>query len=148
MKNNNLILHSILLSQYYFVSGILLINLIAHIVFLLNEYKIGRIVIGEWVQIWWVFYPLIWTLPLLYLLVINATKKNTLPVSTPYIITLLISPVTLIIYRIVQWLSGKPLMLNNVISCIFILIQTVLLLCFFAQIITYTTKLIYCNIQN
>lgn len=141
MKNNHQsYLQIIFLMQYFIASGILLINLIAHVVFWLNENKILKITIGEWAQAWWALYPLIWILPLIYLLVFNVILKNTSPVPTRFIIALSVSPLTLTLHRLVRWLSGNPLILNNAISCVFLSIQTILLFCFFISLIQYTAK--------
>ena len=141
MKNNcQSYIPIIFLMQYFNASGILLINLIAHIVFLLNENKIVKVTIGEWAQAWWAIYTLIWILPLIYLLILNVILKNTSPVPMQFIIALLISPFLLTIFRLVQWLSGNPLILSNATSCVFVIIQTILLLLLFISLLKYTVK--------
>ena len=141
MKNNyQSYLPIVFLMQYFIASGILLINLIAHIVFILNENEIVKVTIGEWAQAWWKIYPLIWILPLIYLLILNVMLKNTSPIPMQFIIALLISPFLLIIFRFVQYFSGNPLILSNAISCVFVLIQTILLLLLFISLLKHTVK--------
>jgi len=120
MKNT--IMNSLIRFQYFAAMAVLTINLTAHFLFLMNEAGWIRLQLYEWMQGWLVLYPLIWLIPLAWMLILRSLVGFTS--ISPLLITS-VPPLIMLIGRGILNLLQKT-WFNYTASWIFAVIQLIL----------------------
>jgi len=120
MKNK--IMNSLIRIQYFAAMAVLSINLTAHFLFLMSEAGWIRLQLSEWMQGWLVLYPLIWLIPLAWMLILRSLVGFTS--ISPLLITS-VPPLIMLIGRGILNLLQKT-WFNYTASWIFAVIQLIL----------------------
>lgn len=118
----------IILLQYFLNCFLMWVNISGHILMLLEAYGIIKLHYGEWAQGWYLLYSPIWIVCSLYILLFGRITHSIVPFPQKFIIVLLVIPICMSLYREVMILLDKPFGLPLSVSCVYAILQGLLLI--------------------
>ena len=118
--------------QYFAVLAVMTVNLTAHFLYLMSESGWIRLQLGEWMIAWLFLYPIIWLVPLAWMLLLTHLTGT---VGKRPVLAASLLPLGMLIWRFVRDAQLKP-WYSNTASWIFAVVQLILLAQLWRQILT------------
>ncbi len=122
--------------QYIAALAVMTVNLCAHFLYLMDEAGWIELRLGEWMIAWLFLYPIIWLVPLLWMLLIAHLTGT---VGKRPVLAASILPLAMLIRRIIRDAQLMP-WYSNTASWIFAAVQLILLLLLWRKVILYLKK--------
>lgn len=132
-------MNTVIRFQYFAVLAVLTVNLTAHFLFLISGLGWVQLKIGEWAAAWLILYPILWILPLGWMLLLRSLAEKHAPIGTKLITVSSVLPILMLVFRQIMRLMAKP-WFYPVPSWIFAVLQLILIMLLWRELIVSVKK--------